>query len=127
MRVAQRDPMNHWATGREWRVSARPVRLAARATVGRLQTIGDDLFGIEYLTTRMAQLESQVRIQGEALNAMAQQLGIDPVVVDPIGQLDAEELSLVRAGKTIPAIKHHRVRTGSSLLQAKEAVDRAQR
>jgi len=75
----------------------------------------------------MAQLESQVRIQGEALNAIAQQLGIDPVVVDPIGQLDAEELSLVRAGKTIPAIKHHRVRTGSSLLQAKEAVDRAQR
>jgi len=75
----------------------------------------------------MAQLDSQVRIQGEALNAMAQQLGIDPVVVDPIGQLDAEELSLVRAGKTIPAIKHHRVRTGSSLLQAKEAVDRAQR
>ena len=82
------------------------------------------MFGIENLTTRLSQLESQVQIQGEALNAMARQLGIDPVLVDQMGQLDAEELSLVRAGKPIPAIKHHRVRTGSSLLQAKEAVDR---
>ncbi len=56
---------------------------------------------------------------------MAHELGIDPVVVDPMGQLDAEELALVRAGETIHAIKHHRERTGSSLLQAKEAVDRA--
>lgn len=79
------------------------------------------------LTTRIERLESQVRAQGEAINTMAQQLGIDPVAVDPIGQLDAEELNLVRAGKMIPAIKHHRERTGCSLLQAKDAADRAQR
>ncbi len=58
---------------------------------------------------------------------MAHQLGIDPVALDPMGQLDADELGLARAGKNIQAIKHHRERTGSSLLQAKEAVDRAPR
>ncbi len=58
---------------------------------------------------------------------MAQQLGIDPAANDPMGQLDAEELNLVRGGKVIHAIKHHRERTGSSLLEAKEAVDRAPR
>ncbi len=89
--------------------------------------MGDNLFGIGPLTTRIAQLESQVRAQGEAIKTMAQQLGIDPVAVDPMGQVDAEELNLVRAGKTIHAVKHHRERTGSSLLQAKEAVDRAPR
>lgn len=57
---------------------------------------------------------------------MAEQLGIDPAVADPMGHLDAEELSLVRDAKPIPAIKHHRERTGSTLLQAKEAIDRAQ-
>lgn len=85
------------------------------------------MFGIGYLTTRITQLESQVRIQGEALNAMAQQLGIDPVAVDPLGQVDDEEKRLIRDGQTIPAIKHHRVRTGSSLVQAKAAIDRAAR
>ena len=77
------------------------------------------------LATRIAQLESQVRVQGEVIKAMAHELGIDPGAVDPLGQLDAEELEMVRAGKAIPAMKHHRERTGSSLLQAKEAVDRA--
>ncbi|MGV8847572.1 hypothetical protein [Tessaracoccus sp.] len=44
-----------------------------------------------------------------------------------MGRLDAEELHLVHAGELIHAIKHHRERTGSSLLQAKEAVDKAPR
>lgn len=57
---------------------------------------------------------------------MAQQLGIDPIAVDLLGQLDAEEFNLVRTRKTIQAIKHHRERTGSSIVQAKEAVDRAE-
>ena len=87
----------------------------------------DNVFGIGLLRTRLTQLESQVRAQGQALNAMAEQLGMDPQVADPLGQVDAEELGLVRSGKAIQAIKHHRERTGSSLLQAKEAVDRAQR
>ena len=85
------------------------------------------MFGTGPLTSRIAQLEAQVRAQGEAINNMAQRLGSDPVVVDPMGRLDAEELNLVRAGRLIHAVKHHRERTGSSLLQAKQAVDRAPR
>ncbi|MGO1489488.1 MAG: hypothetical protein ACTHWA_13200 [Arachnia sp.] len=85
------------------------------------------MFGIGYLSTRITQLEAQVRIQGEALNAMAQQLGIDPVVVDPLGQVDDAEKRLIHQGQKIPAIKHHRMRTGSTLVQAKEAIDRAAR
>ena len=81
------------------------------------------MFGIEQLRTRVARLESQVRAQSEALKVMADRLGIDYDAVDPVEQLDAEELGLIRAGKCIQAIKHHRERTGSSLIQAKEAVD----
>jgi len=45
-----------------------------------VETIGDNVFGIGALTARIMRLESQVRAQEEALNAMAKQLGIDPVV-----------------------------------------------
>ncbi|MDO5737208.1 MAG: hypothetical protein Q4P15_12115 [Propionibacteriaceae bacterium] len=77
------------------------------------------------LAARIAQLESQVRAQGEAINSLARELGIDPGAIDPPGYVDAEELDMLRDGRAIHAIKHHRERTGSSLLQAKEAVDRA--
>lgn len=55
---------------------------------------------------------------------MAKQLGIDPVAVDPM-DLDAEEFALIADGRVVEAIKHHRERTGSSLLQSKQAADRA--
>ncbi|MEO7587411.1 MAG: hypothetical protein ABIS84_05225 [Arachnia sp.] len=84
------------------------------------------MFGTGALNARIARLESQVQAQGEALNAMAERLGMAPVMVDPM-RLDAEELRLVQGGKAIAAIKHHRERTGSSLVQSKDAVDRARR
>lgn len=83
------------------------------------------MFGMEQLRARIARLEAQVRVQGEAINVMARRLGIEPVAVDPISHLDPEELDLARTGKQIQAIKHHRKRTGSSLLEAKNAVDGA--
>ncbi len=68
-----------------------------------------------------------MRIQGETINVMAKRLGIDPLTVDPMGHLDPEELNLLCQGNLIQAMKHHRERTGSSLSEAKNAVDRATR
>lgn len=41
-----------------------------------------------------------------------------------LGTLDAQERSLIAQGKKIEAIKHHRDRTGSSLKEAHDAVER---
>ncbi|RNE48495.1 hypothetical protein C5L39_08330 [Corynebacterium alimapuense] len=62
------------------------------------------MFWITKLTTRIEQLEAQTKFQGKIINEMAQQLGvhIDPVALDPMRQLDAEELELVRLGKNDP-------------------------
>ena len=81
------------------------------------------MFGTGALNARIGRLELQVQAQGQAINAMAERLGIDPVVVDPM-RLDAEEIRLIQGGKAIAAMRHHRERTGSSLIQSKEAVDR---
>lgn len=83
------------------------------------------MFGMEQQKARLARLEAQVRVQGEAIRVMAQQLGIEPLTIDPMSHLDPDELDLVGAGQQIQAIKHYRERTVSSLLDAKNAVDRA--
>ncbi len=83
------------------------------------------LFGMGELERRVARLEGRVRVQDEVINQLCARLGIDPVAADPLGQVDTEERLLISQGKHIHAIKHHRERTGSTLRQAKEAIDRA--
>lgn len=61
----------------------------------------------------------------EAMKATANELGVDLVAINMIGQLDAKELNLGHVVKTIHAIKYHRDRNRSALVQAKEAVGRA--
>lgn len=83
------------------------------------------MFGSGQLRAQVDRLEERVRIQQEVINALCAKVGVDPVAVDPISQVDAAERALIVEGKPIQAIKHHRERTGSSLKQAKDAVDRA--
>lgn len=46
-----------------------------------------------------------------------------PAPKPPAGPLDAELLALLKAGKTIEAVKLHRERTGLGLKESKDAVD----
>ncbi len=83
------------------------------------------MFGIEALTDRIARLEGTVRRQQSVITELCHRLGIEPPAADPTQTLDETELDLLAHGKKIEAIKHHRQRTGSGLLEAKEAVERS--
>ncbi len=83
------------------------------------------IFGAGELERRVERLERRARAQDGVLNELCARLGIDPLTVDPVGQVDAEERRLIAEGKVIHAVKHHRERTGATLRQAKEAIDRA--
>lgn len=74
---------------------------------------------------RIARLESRVRTQQATIDLLCERAGISPRQADPLGTVDDEERRLIAAGKQIQAIKHHRERTGSSLIEAKQAVDAA--
>lgn len=76
---------------------------------------------------RLDRLEARIRSQDAVLRALCARVGIDPADLDPVSTLDEEERALLAEGKDIAAIKHHRQRTGSSLLEAKRAVDDAGR
>ena len=77
----------------------------------------------------IAELQRQVRRQGDLIDALYRQLGI--------GQLDAagiptdgaypEVLEAIRAGNLIQAIKSYRERTGVGLKEAKDAVEQLAR
>ena len=85
------------------------------------------MFGTSALLRRIEALEARVRAQTEVIDALCEKAGIDPVAADPMAHLDDAEQELVRLGKPIEAMKHHRRRTGSSLAEAKRAVDDASR
>ncbi|GAB78888.1 LSU ribosomal protein L12P homologue [Austwickia chelonae] len=74
---------------------------------------------------RIERLERQVQLQQEVIARLCAELRIEPPAVVSIYQVDAEERMLVAQGKKIEAIKHHRQRTGSSLLEAKQAIERS--
>lgn len=71
---------------------------------------------------RVGALERRVRRQEQIIRQLCEQLGVQPTDVDPMTP-DTTERNLVADGKHILAIKHHRERTGSTLLEAKEAIE----
>ncbi len=83
------------------------------------------MFGIEALTARISRLEGTVLRQQSVITELCRRLDIEPPAADPKQTLDVAELDLLAQGKKIEAIKHHRRRTGSGLLEAKEAVERS--
>ncbi|HIW28524.1 MAG TPA: hypothetical protein H9987_00740 [Candidatus Luteococcus avicola] len=83
------------------------------------------MFGIEALTARISRLEGTVLRQQSVITELCQRLDIEPPAADPRQTLDETELDLLAHGKKIEAIKHHRQRTGSGLLEATQAVERS--
>lgn len=78
-------------------------------------------------SNQIARLEARLRAAEETIDRLCASVGIDSTPRELTGRLDAEELQYLHDGQPIRAIKHHRERTGSSLVEAKAAVDRAAR
>lgn len=82
------------------------------------------MFGTRTLTARLSRLEDTLRRQQAVITELCRRLDIEPPELDPTPTLDDAELALIADGRKVEAIKHHRQRTGSGLVEAKEAVER---
>ncbi|WP_168583124.1 hypothetical protein [Gephyromycinifex aptenodytis] len=73
--------------------------------------------------SRIPRLEAQVRRQGATIDQLCARLGVESASLDSSRDLDEQERALIAKGEKIAAIKHHRERTGSSLSEARDAVE----
>lgn len=79
------------------------------------------MFGITALHRRIDSLERRLRRQEAVMTELARRLDVDLTTSDPLAPA-AEERRLVAVGKSVRAVKHHRERTGSRLIEATEAI-----
>lgn len=69
----------------------------------------------------IAELQRQVRHQGELIDALYRRLGIADL--DDATHPPTDVIEALNAGNTIEAIKRYRARTGVGLKEAKDAVE----
>ena len=93
-----------------------PLLFAERGSGGEVNEAHSNRFGIIELRRRVAKLERTVEFLLEQLKlTYVDNAGID---VDP------EIFDLVQKGKTIEAVKRYREKTGLSLTEAKEYIEK---
>lgn len=83
------------------------------------------MFVTTALLRRIARLEARVTAQDEAIRSLCAAVGVEPPETDPAEAVDDTERDLIAGGRIVQAIKHHREHTGSSLIDAKRAIDQA--
>ena len=74
----------------------------------------------------IAELQRQVRRQGELIDALYRKVGIGQLDADGIpldGGAPADVIDAINSGSTIEAIKRWRAHTGVGLKEAKDAVE----
>ncbi len=74
----------------------------------------------------IAELQRQVRRQGELIDALYRKVGIGQLDAEGIpvdGAAPADVIDAIRSGSTIEAIKRWRAHTGVGLKEAKDAVE----
>jgi ribosomal protein L7/L12 len=80
-------------------------------------------------TDDIAELQRQVRRQGELIDALYRQVGIGQLDENgiPTGGAFPDVIDAIRDGSMIGAIKLYREHTGATLVEAKAAVEALQR